>query len=285
MKKLFLIAAVFSAATLAWTANDTPWKDKPYDQWDPKDVQKILGDSPWARTVRVDTSWKPAASAPANAGNVNNPKARGVGNNTPNAPNNSSGNSSGGSGAGPGGAAASRGGAANSSGGGGYGGGSNQGGDADSGSDEQQASTIFEVRWASSRVMREAFARAAEINNTLKPADAETILAKPVETYQLVVVGPDMTPFMGLDEAALKNDATLILKKSKRKLNPSSVTIQKNGDQVKDVLFDFQKKTDSGEPTIAADEKNATFECKVNKLSLKASFEIPKMADTKGSDL
>jgi hypothetical protein len=284
MKKLFLIAAMFSVATLAWTANDTPWKDKPYDQWDTKDVQKILSDSPWARTVRVDTNWKPAASAPAATSKGNNSNAAGMGNNAPNTPNNSSGNSSGSSGAGPGGAAASRGAAANSS-GGGYGGGSSQGGDADSGSDEQQASTIFEVRWASSRIMREAFARAAEINNTLKPADAETILAKPVENYELVVVGPDMTPFVGLDEAALKNAATLTLKKSKRKLTPTSVSIQKNGDQVKDVLFDFQKKTDTGEPTIATDEKNATFECKVNKLSLKASFEVPKMADTKGSDL
>lgn len=51
----FLSAALFCAA-LAW-ASDPPWKGKPYNQWDNKDLERIFGDSPWARKVQVTRSW------------------------------------------------------------------------------------------------------------------------------------------------------------------------------------------------------------------------------------
>ena len=49
---MLLVAAV---ATLAW-ATDV-WKAKPYQQWDQKDVAKIMNDSPWAKTESVDANW------------------------------------------------------------------------------------------------------------------------------------------------------------------------------------------------------------------------------------
>lgn len=56
--KLFLALLVF--CSLAWAA-DAPWKGKPYDQWEDKDVQKVLTDSPWARTATVTRTWVPLA--------------------------------------------------------------------------------------------------------------------------------------------------------------------------------------------------------------------------------
>lgn len=277
MRKLFLAVTFFSVAALAW-AGDTPWKDKPYDQWDQKDVTKILSDSPWAKTVRVDSTWKPAGGPNANGANG----AKGV--NAPNTPQ---------AGTNPGGNAPTQPNGSqmpSASGGRGYSGsngGAAAGGGNDAAGDDQEgsSSTIFEIRWGSSRTMREAFVRAAEIGKTMKPADAEATLQSPITTYQIIVVGPDMTPFVGQDEASLKNDVTLQLKKSKKKISPTAVTIQKDGDAIKYVIFEFTRKGDNGEPTIAPDEKSATFECKVDKLNLKASFDVSKMADTKGSDL
>src|SRR5260370_40531564 len=34
------------------------WKDKPYKQWEEKDVRKILMDSPWVKTARADANWR-----------------------------------------------------------------------------------------------------------------------------------------------------------------------------------------------------------------------------------
>ncbi len=56
--KFLLALLVFSS--LAWAA-DVPWKGKPYDQWDDKNIQKVFTDSPWARTATVTRTWVTAA--------------------------------------------------------------------------------------------------------------------------------------------------------------------------------------------------------------------------------
>src|SRR5260370_10675110 len=56
------IRAIFSAillfAALVW-ASDQPWKGKPYQQWDDKDVERVFTDSPWARTTTITRTWLP----------------------------------------------------------------------------------------------------------------------------------------------------------------------------------------------------------------------------------
>jgi hypothetical protein len=42
-------------------AGDKPWKAKPYQQWDEKDLQAILSDSPWVRVTPIQRSWLPVA--------------------------------------------------------------------------------------------------------------------------------------------------------------------------------------------------------------------------------
>src|SRR5271169_3374740 len=57
MRKTFLVViGCFALAAAVWASND-PWRDKPYQQWDSKDLQRIFQDSPWAHVVRVDAPW------------------------------------------------------------------------------------------------------------------------------------------------------------------------------------------------------------------------------------
>ena len=52
--KLFLVLLIFASLALA---SDPPWKGKPYQQWDDKDLQRVFTDSPWARKVTITRTW------------------------------------------------------------------------------------------------------------------------------------------------------------------------------------------------------------------------------------
>ena len=57
-KPLALLLGLLLGATLLW-AGDKPWKAKPYQQWDEKELQAILTDSPWVRVTPIQRSWLP----------------------------------------------------------------------------------------------------------------------------------------------------------------------------------------------------------------------------------
>jgi hypothetical protein len=38
-------------------ASDPPWKGKPYQQWDDKDIQRVFTDSHWARKTTITRTW------------------------------------------------------------------------------------------------------------------------------------------------------------------------------------------------------------------------------------
>src|SRR5215475_13751653 len=61
MKRTLFVLLVLAVPALL-LAGDDVWKSKPYQQWDLKDVQKVLNDSPWARVVHVDAKWRSAGS-------------------------------------------------------------------------------------------------------------------------------------------------------------------------------------------------------------------------------
>src|SRR5262249_37229319 len=46
-------------------AKDEPWKGKPYDQWDRKDLERIFTDSPWSRVATVTRTWQPISEKDA----------------------------------------------------------------------------------------------------------------------------------------------------------------------------------------------------------------------------
>src|SRR6516164_5463157 len=50
----FFTFLLFASLTLA---SDPPWKGKPYEQWDDKDIQRVFSDSPWSRKGTITRTW------------------------------------------------------------------------------------------------------------------------------------------------------------------------------------------------------------------------------------
>jgi hypothetical protein len=257
--------AVLAIELLAWASND-PWKDKPYQQWDQKDVQRVLSSSPWTKTVQVEAKWAPNQSAPQQP---NSPQS------SPSTSAGSSGSSATRPGGGLGGAGSSP---------------SSQpatGGGGIAASDSAAPEAAFAVRWLSARTMREALVRSAVLAGSMTQADADKNLAQPVDTYQVFISGPQMTPFESAEETSLKQGAVLTTKKGKQKIEASKVEIQRgtDGKTVRGVVISFPKKTSTGEATIASDEKGADFALSNAGLSIKTSFDFSKMNDAQGRDI
>jgi hypothetical protein len=251
-KALLSGSLALSLAAIVWAGGD-PWKSKPYLQWDAKDVRKVLDSSPWVRSVQVEAPW---ISADAVAG----------------------GGDSGGTPAQPG---QARAGPSPRTGPGGG------GPDSGAGAGSQTAAATFVVRWTSSRTIREAVFRNAILAGQLKEDAAEEQLAQPVQSYEVVVAGPDMKPFQSVDEKILEHGAFLMDRKTKQKIMPASVKIQnsEDGKKIQSVAFYFPKKSDSGISTIGADVKTVDFLCVVTNVKIEASFDTSKMMDTLGRDL
>jgi hypothetical protein len=252
VRKVFLCGSVaLLLATMVW-AGDDPWKAKPYQQWDAKDVRKVLDASPWARNVQVAAPWISTGdggdAGAADSGGVSSlpspmrsaqtprPGANGAGDLTPGA---------------------------------------------------QTAAVSFVVRWASSRTIREALLRNAILAGQIQEDAAAQQLAQPVETYEIVVAAPDMKPFQSVDEKILEHGTFLMDRKTKQKIAPTSVKIQnsEDGKKVESVAFFFPKKSETGVSTIGADVKVVDFQCVVTNLKIEASFDTSKMSDTLGRDL
>lgn len=243
------------AATVVWASGGDPWKTKPFQQWDSKDVQRILNDSPWAKIVRIDAPWKGAGADADSAGGDRSmrgmqptmgggqPQTRDVG-----APSGVVGANGGG---------------------------------------QTTAQAAFLVRWVSSRTIREAAYRTAVLNGSMKEEEAEKQAAEKVPAYQVLVGGQDMKPFETVDETALKGQAWIVTKKTKQKIAFSSVQIERSDDgrQVQSLVFSFPRKTETGESTIAADEKNVEFTLLLGAARIEVSFDISKMDDQQGRDL
>ena len=241
----FLFTVLIFAA-LAW-ASDPPWKGKPYDQWTDKDLEKIFTDSPWSRIGTVTRTWTPLTSSTGSTS--------GAQPNTSTLP---------GRPGGPGGAAGT------------------SGNDAGGPGDELR----FNVYWASSRIMRAASARKSVLHGGKQDMDVAKYASEPQEEYQVVVQSEDMAPFVHHDEKFFQENSFLDVKKTKQKISPSQVRYERDDKGlVAAAVFFFPKKTAGGEPTIAPDEKNVEFNCKIEGSRLRVNFDPPKMVDSQGPAL
>jgi hypothetical protein len=257
MRKFFVVGAgVLAGAAFLWAAND-PWKDKTYQQWDQKDIERILNDSPWSKVVRVDAPWRSAGQREE--------EDEGESGAAPEAP------SAGGM---------SR---------GGYGGerGAQAPGAGASAGGPSVPQAAFMVRWASSQTVRQAVYRDALLRGQMTQQDVDKALAQPIGDYEVLIVGKDMSPFAKLDENSLKGQAYLSTKKSKQKISPDRVQIQRgqDGKNIVALIFSFPKKTSSGENNIAPDEKGVEFVLAAGQAKIKAGFDPSKMDNEQGRDL
>ena len=236
---------IVSAFTVAARAND-PWKEKDPQDWDQKDVQKILTDSPWSKQFQFGSTMDGALDSASTAvGSAAHPSVGSPEGMRPGAPAQVS------SGLSPG----------------------------------MGPVTKFTVSWRSSRTVREALLREKELSGSL-PDQARKDLAVKYDVYEISISGPNLNAFGKENAETLKAHSYLMLKSTKEKIAPVKVVIQKtpSGNPVA-ILFDFPQKTTAGEPTIAPSEKSVEFGAKTGNLPLKVTFDISKMSTKDGRDL
>jgi transcription antitermination factor NusG len=254
--------ALLAIAALAWASD--PWKSKPYQQWDQKDIQKILQDSPWSKVVRVEATWEAnnSMSMPGSMPQQNAPRPGGS--------------------AQPGSPGGMPGGSAQPAGGGAAG----PGGMPSGGMASATPQAVFVIRWMSSRTIREALVRSAVLAGQMKEEDAQKALAQTPAVYEVVIAGPQMTPFETEGEEGVKRGAVLETKKAKEKIQPSKVEFRRSpdGKTIENIVIVFPETAD-GKPTIGPNEKGAEFTVPLGRTTLKTSFDFSKMDDAKGRDL
>ncbi len=224
-----LVLAVVLLVSVAYA--DDVWKSKPYQQWELKDVQRILADSPWGHVVHVtvpSSGSMPGGPSSANSGSLAQNQAI---LNSANAP-----------------------------------------------------EATFAVRWFSARAVRQALARAQVLSGAMSEADAAKALADEPTEVTITVVGQDMTPFLSAEEKDLAAKASLQQKKQ-AKIPATHVTVQRIPGRKPDdprsiaaVVFYFAKKSASGDPILASNEKNVEFLCEAGKATIKTSFDLSRMA-------
>lgn len=241
------ILSVLIVAGLAFGANDA-WRTKPYQQWDRNDVKEVLSNSPWVKHITVPASWLDGGTVPSSP---QNPAGRPPVVDSENSDTGETVTSDHGA----------------------------------PGVPEQLQASFF-VRWSSAQTVREAVARNAVLNGQYSEAQAEQYVNQEPSTYQVYVYGPDMLPFAVEDETSLKSRAYLEIKPSKEKINPSSVEISRDAKgRIVSVLFSFPKQANDGKPLIAANEKQAQFQCRLRQLNLEEQFDLRKMTGKNGADL
>lgn len=142
------------------------------------------------------------------------------------------------------------------------------------------------VYWASSRVVRAASARKAVLHGDSR-MNVDKYATEAQDEYQIMIQSTDMTPFVRKDSKFFQANAFLETKKNKEKLSPSQVHYELGSDGVlvTAAIFFFPKKTSSGQPAIAVDEKNVEFTCKIEGSTLRVSFDPQKMVDQNGPAL
>lgn len=256
MRKISFVFVALLAATLAAWAGD-PWKQKTDKQWDEGDLRRIMNDSPWARRVTINSSSTPI---------------------TPGGPPSSA----------P--AAGSGYGGAGALGGAGGGGNVSRGSSAPlpnpGAASEVGGEMSFTVRWASALTLRRAAVRAAIKRGAFTEADGERWLAVPVDDYQVDLIGKNLSMFEKVDDATLLKVTFLRPKSTKGKLTPVKVETERTPDSksLSRVVFHFAKRAASGEASISTDEKGIEFVTEPRGITIKATFEPPKMVAQQGPD-
>jgi hypothetical protein len=119
----------------------------------------------------------------------------------------------------------------------------------------------------------------------MKEEEAAGFLSQEPAEYEIVVMGQDMYPFNGAEEAALLEKAFLKPKSAKQKLAPTRVKIDRaGGDRVRAVTFYFAKKSAAGEAVIPSGEKGIEFTCGAGGVGISTTFDPRKMVASGTAD-
>jgi hypothetical protein len=244
-KCLLFVFVLSLGAAIVW-AGDKPWKTKPLQQWDEKEIQTILTDSPWVRTTTIQRSWLPVSEKDV----APDPQINGGARQMPQGSTQVGGNAT----------------------------------SPIRASEGSLRELNVYVYWQSSRVMRAATARQAVLHG--QNVDPEKYANEPQSEYQIILRMEDMTPFVQHNEEFFQGNAFLQTKKGKSKISPSHVQYERNQrGSIQDAIFFFPKTAASGEATVSADETEVQFSCKIADSTVRADFKLRDMVDQSGPAL
>ncbi len=244
MKTVVLL--LFPAALTLWAAE--VWAAKPYTDWNEKDLQKIMTDSPWAKKVSV------TLPTPAGFGGGPTPPSTGGGGGGGKG-------GGGGRGGGPQGTAASGGGdpgiAGDSSAGGGGGG---------------VPETQLFIRWRTALVVNEALAKSKYGAEAGTSPDAKKMLEPEPKYYVIWVSGlpASLRPRDAEGKQAMMKDSVLN-PKDKNAIPAEDVQFAGQGRST-DFFYLFPKSA-----SLTADDKEVEFVTKLGKTAIKAKFKLKDM--------
>jgi hypothetical protein len=244
MKKLFVAALSISVCLFGADF----WQSKPFTDWNEKDTQKMVENSPWSKSVSVAI------------GSLEGPRANGSGRgsmgeaNVPPSP--------GGAGSGE---------DAMGGGGGGGGGKRNRGGE--NGVSGPIESTTLIVRWQTALPVKQALAKMKYGSEVTTSEEARKILATENAAYVIAItgVGPGM---IHAEPEALKKDLmerSALTVKGKDDLKPSDVQLGKAGRGF-ELYFVFPKKTQ-----FSLDDKEIEFTTKLGAIGIRQRFRVKDM--------
>ena len=219
------------------------WKEKPSTEWTQEEARKMVSESPWARLVRITSPAAADLSAP-----------------TP----------------------SETGGAMATTSGGGYS--SVAGGQpaTPSGTPGEGSApvpeTLYNVWWYSARTWRQGMARFQQLRGSLSADQAKSFVETRPSEYVIAVRGDDMRAFQGVSDDVLRGGTYLRARRTKHKLAPSRIELQRSpdGQRISMILFYFPR-TVEGEPFVAPDEKGVDFVCEIKGLSLSTTFDVRNM--------
>ncbi|MBV8845027.1 MAG: hypothetical protein JO307_19650 [Bryobacterales bacterium] len=257
MTKLFLLLCITAVAL--WAADF--WQTKPFANWDQKEIQKILTDSPWAKKVSVAMAGR--GGAPASGGDAGGGAGGGgrSGRGGPAGPNSDPGISGG-----AGGGIAESGGNSR----GGFGGGGGGGGGEAAG---LTPAVQLVVAWQSSLPVREAIAKLKFGAEAATSPDAKK-LVEGEQQYYIVMVGglPGYIQPRDNDAKQALVKATALTVKGKDPLPAVDAQFQMDGRNV-DAYFLFSRMT-----PLMVEDKEVEFASHAGPLAIKQKFNLKNMA-------
>lgn len=243
--RFFVVGLVILALglILGYAGEKEFWASKPYTEWTEKEVEKLLKNSPWSKSIPVSFGMM--------------------------------GSEQGGSGRGRGGGGMPRGGGGMES--GGESGGGGRGGRGGSGDGPSMRIVEVLVTWYS-RPVREAMARSITLRNP-EPQNEELdkFLKYPDTPYFSIMVIGWMGESRGNREEAIEKlrKETFLEKKNKQRISVANLILPARRGQPLVLLF--PKETD-GKPTLTLEDKQVTLRTTLGQITIRAGFKLADMA-------
>ena len=242
-----LAVAAIAVSVCAFAADF--WISKPFTEWSEKDAQKMLENSPWAKTVSIALKGAPNMDTSRTGGSGRGSMGE-IGSTQPASEDPM---------AGPG---------------GGGRGGRNRGGGGDSMGEGPAATATVVVRWASALPVRQAMMKLKYGAEAGTSPEAKKFLEAQENIYAVVISGAGRGMMgMGTGESIKKEllERTALLVKGKEDIKAVDLQMAR-GARGNDLVFLFPRKVE-----LTMEDKEVEFATKLESMSLKQKFRLKDM--------